>query len=133
MTKIIISLWLLLPASASAQYMKEYQVEIDLAAQTDSVDIVTIPPGCAIEYCGIIVDTVVANANVFTVGTKESQTTALTYNFIPEQDIVGSIHVGHTDVPTGATGDTVVLYYTTLGGDNAIGRVRVYIRWVELF
>lgn len=133
MKTIIISFLLLLPASLSAQFTVEMQVEVDLALQTDSVVIGTIPPFCIAEYCVIIVDTTVANVNVFSLTARQSQTDLLTYNFVAEQDIIGSVHAQESDTPTGESNETIVLHYTTLGGDEASGRVRVFIRYIQMY
>lgn len=130
--KIIISI-LLLCSIAQAQYSMEYQAEIDLSAQTDSVDIVRVPARCIIEHTAIIIDTTVANANVFTLKTKEHNVTLTTFNFVAEQDGIAATHSDYPDEPTGTLGDTVVLKYTSLGGDAVTGRVRVYLRYIELF
>jgi hypothetical protein len=126
-------IFLFLPMLCTAQYMREYQVEIDLSAQTDSVELVTIPARCVIEYCSVIIDTTVSNANVFTVKTQQGQATVLTYNFVSETDIDASVHSDHVSVATGVSRDAVVLHYSDLGGDAAVGRVRVDIRWIELY
>lgn len=116
-----------------AQFSREYQVEIDLSLQTDSVVLTTIPAHCIVEYCAMIVDTTVADANVFTVRMRNSQQALLTYNFVGEADIIGSTHAAQSDEATGAAEETVVLQYTALGGGTVTGRVRVYVRYVELF
>ena len=131
MKKLILILFIIFPLSASAQFTREEQIEIDLAVQTDSVDITIIPAHCVIEYCAMIVDTTIVNAGIFSIVTRAGQDTLLTWT-AGETDIIAVSHATSPNAPTGAAADTVALHYTFMD-EPATGRVRVYVRWIEMF
>jgi hypothetical protein len=117
---------LLFTVSASAQYNKEASVLIDVSTYADSSLVASLPYRSVVTECAIVADTSCIGVDSALV------------KFANSQNVLGRLGgfelTGHGSISRPdeyiESKESVYLHLT---GGPASGRVRVYVKWIELF